>query len=74
MLAALCEYPGKRARYHACYYDLREDVDYNYLSVSVKKSEGSLEDGLAVLQGMGLQALAPARRHKGFEVSKKNLT
>jgi len=32
-LAALCEYPGKRARFHACYYDLREDVDYNYLSV-----------------------------------------
>jgi len=39
-LAALCEYPGKRARYHACYYVLREDVDYNYLSVP---RDGSLE-------------------------------
>ena len=47
MLAALCEYPGKRARYHACYYDLREDVDYNYLSVP---SDGSSEEAL---KGMG---------------------
>ena len=52
-LAALCEYPGKRARYHACYYDLKEDVDYNYLAVPMRACEGLLEDGLEALKGMG---------------------
>ena len=52
-LAALCDYPGKKARYHACYYDLKEDVDYNYLAVPMRACEGLLEDGLAVLKGMG---------------------
>ena len=45
-LASLCDYPGRRARYHACYYDLRENVDYNYLSVP------SCEGGMGALKGL----------------------
>jgi len=51
-LAALCEYPGKRARFHACYYDLKEDVDYNYLSVPMRACEG-LEGAMEALKEMG---------------------
>ena len=35
----MCRYPGPRASFHACYYDLREMVDYNYLSVPIKACE-----------------------------------
>ena len=51
-LAALCEYPGKKARFHACYYDLKEDVDYNYLAVPVGACEG-LEGAMEALKEMG---------------------
>jgi len=51
-LAALCEYPGKKARFHACYYDLKEDVDYNYLSVPTRAC-GEFQKCVEALQGMG---------------------
>ena len=31
-LAVVCRYPGPKASFHACYHDLHEWVDYNYLS------------------------------------------
>ena len=37
----MCDYPGKRARFHARYCDLKEDVDYKYLSVPIKACGGA---------------------------------
>ena len=51
-LAALCAYPGKRARFHACYYDLKEDEDYIYLSVPIRAC-GEFQKCVETLQEMG---------------------
>jgi len=45
-MAALCEYPGKGRGITRVLYDLREDVDYNDLSVPRNRS-------LEALKGMG---------------------